>query len=164
MTRLFPFACMSFPGVAALIMIALTIPWPNARRRLPAAQRSATSTLITPVRRRRRDETAGVIVKSDQIRSRRLLRPYRIVTVCKGAYGAIPAIANSPATPNARPPRAVLLPIVGSIPSTCSRTSGAAPIGTNTERRTLRSLTSLNLESRDDYLSRPATDLDDASR
>jgi len=46
---------------------------------------------------------------------------------------------------SAWPPRAVLLPIAGSIPSTCSRTSGAAPIGTDTERRTLRSLTSLNL-------------------
>ena len=32
--------------------------------------------------------------------------------------------------------RAVLLPIVGSIPSTCSRTSGAATIGLDTERPT----------------------------
>src|SRR6202011_3888555 len=39
----------------------------------------------------------------------------------------------SPATPNAWPPRAVLTTIAGSIPSTRSRASGAAPIGTDTE-------------------------------
>ena len=38
-----------------------------------------------------------------------------------------------PATPNAWPPRAVLSPIAGSIPSTPSRASSAAPIGTDTE-------------------------------
>ena len=50
-------------------------------------------------------------------------------------YGAIPAIANSPATPNAWPPRAVLSPIAGSIPTTRSRASGAATIGPDTERQ-----------------------------
>ena len=44
------------------------------------------------------------------------IRAHRIAIVCKGAYGAIRAIANSPATPNAWPPRAVLTPVAGSIP------------------------------------------------
>ena len=65
----------------------------------------------------------------------RLCLPGRIATACKGAYGAIPAIANSPATPNAWPQRAELTPIAGSIPCTRSRASGAAPIGTDTERQ-----------------------------
>ena len=50
----------------------------------------------------------------------RPLRPYRIATACKGASGAIPAIASSPATLNAWPPRAALTPIAVSIPGTCS--------------------------------------------
>ena len=45
--------------------------------------------------------------KSDQYRPQ-LLGPYRIGTACKGAKWAIPAIACSPATPNAWPPRAEL--------------------------------------------------------
>ena len=53
---------------------------------------------------------------------------HRIATACKGAIGAIPAIANSPATPSAWPPRAVLSPIAGSIPTTRSPSSGAATI------------------------------------
>jgi len=52
-----------------LITIAPTIRWPNARRRLPAAQRSVAPTQITPARRRRCDETTAVIVTSDQCRS-----------------------------------------------------------------------------------------------
>ena len=40
-------------------MIAATIRWRNARRRLPAAQRSATSTHIMLVQRRRRDDMIG---------------------------------------------------------------------------------------------------------
>src|SRR4051812_31968189 len=63
MTRLFPFACTSSPGEAAPIMIAPTIRWPNARRRLPAAQRSAPPTHTTLVGRRRRDETVRVIAR-----------------------------------------------------------------------------------------------------
>jgi hypothetical protein len=51
------------------------------------------------------------------------------------AYGAIRAIANSPATPNAWPPRAVLTPVAGSIPTTRSRASGAATICPDTERQ-----------------------------
>src|SRR3954452_5884587 len=60
--------------------------------------------------------------QSDQYRLR-LPRQYRIATACKGAYGAIPAIASSPATPNAWRPRAVLMPIAGSIPNTRLRAS-----------------------------------------
>src|SRR5258708_5161519 len=130
MIQLFPVACTSSPGEAALSLDAATIRWTNAGRRLTV--RCAASTHITLVRRRRRDETVGVIVKPDQYRPR-LLGRYRIRTACKGAHGAIPATANSPATPNAWPPRAVLLPIAGSIPSTGSRTSGAATIGLDTE-------------------------------
>ena len=63
-----------------------------------------------------------------------LMRAHRIATACKGAYGAIRAIANSPTTPNAWPPRAVQTPIAGSIPTTRSRASGAATIGPDTER------------------------------
>ena len=63
-----------------------------------------------------------------------LMRAHRIATACKGAIGAIPAIANSPATPNAWPPRAVLSPIAGSIPTTRSPASGAATIDPDTER------------------------------
>ena len=48
---------------------------------------------------------------------------------------AIPAIANIPATPNAWPPRAVLSPIAGSIPTTRSPASGAATIDPDTERQ-----------------------------
>ena len=126
MIRLFPFACTSSPGEAALTIAAATIRWTNAGRRLTVRCAASTRTML--VRRRRRDETVGVIARSP-----RLLGPYRICTACKGAHGAIPAIANSPATPNAWPPRAVLLPIAGSTPSTCSRTSGAATIGLDTE-------------------------------
>jgi hypothetical protein len=61
-----------------------------------------------------------------------------IATACKDAYGAIPAIANSPATPNAWQARAVLTPIAGSIPSTRSLNNGAVPIATDTERITNR--------------------------
>ena len=64
-----------------------------------------------------------------------LIRAHRVATACKGAHGAIRAIANSPATPNAWPPRAELTPIAGSIPSTLSRASGAATIGPDTERQ-----------------------------
>ena len=39
------------------------------------------------------------------------LRPDQKAGACKGANGAIPAIANSPATPNAWPPRAVRAPL-----------------------------------------------------
>ena len=45
-----------------------------------------------------------------------LMRAHRIATACKGAIGAIPAIANSPATPNAWPPRAVLSHIADQSP------------------------------------------------
>ena len=135
MIRLIPFACTSSHGEAALITIAATIRWANVRGRLPAARRSATPThIITRVQRRRRDETVGVIARLDQYHPL-LLGPDRIATACKGANGAIPAIANSPATPNAWRPRAVLTPIAGSIPSTRSRTSDAAPIGAGTERQ-----------------------------
>src|SRR3954451_3424414 len=58
---------------------------------------------------------------------------YRINSACKGANGAIPEIAGSPATPNAWPRRAVLTPIAGSIPNMRSRPSGVAPIGSDTE-------------------------------
>jgi hypothetical protein len=61
------------------------------------------------------------------------MRTYRIATACKGATMAIPAIANIPATPNAWPPRAVLSPIAGSIPTTRSPASGAATIDPDTE-------------------------------
>ena len=64
-----------------------------------------------------------------------LMRAHRVATACKGVYGAIRAIANSPATPNAWPLRAELTPIAGSIPSTRSRASGAATIGPDTERQ-----------------------------
>ena len=53
----------------------------------------------------------------------------------QGRDMAIPAIANIPATPNAWPPRAVLSPIAGSIPTTRSPSSGAATIGPDTERQ-----------------------------
>jgi hypothetical protein len=67
-------------------------------------------------------------------RYRRLpLRQYRIATACKGAYGAIPAIASSPATPNAWRAQAVRMPIAGSTPNTRLRASGAVPIATDTE-------------------------------
>ena len=66
MIRLFPFACTSFPGEVALIMIAATTRWPNARRRLPAAQRNATPTRITLELWRRRDQTTGVIAVSTE--------------------------------------------------------------------------------------------------
>jgi hypothetical protein len=42
----------------------------------------------------------------------------------QGRNGAIPAIASSPTTPNAWPPRAVLTPIAESILNTRSRASG----------------------------------------
>ena len=64
-----------------------------------------------------------------------LMRAHRIANASKGAIGAIPAIANSPATPNARPPRAVLPPIAGSIPTTRTTASGAATIDPDTERQ-----------------------------
>ena len=59
MIRLFPFACTSSPGEAALTIIAATIRWTNAGRRLTVS--SAFPTHITLVRRRRGDETIGVI-------------------------------------------------------------------------------------------------------
>jgi hypothetical protein len=62
-----------------------------------------------------------------------LMRAHRVATACKGAYGAIRAIANFPATPNVWPPRAELTPIAGSILSTPSRASGAATIGPDTD-------------------------------
>src|SRR5262245_9595818 len=65
-----------------------------------------------------------------------LMRAHRVATACKGEYGAIRAIANFPATPNAWPPRSELTPIAGSIPSTRSRASGAATIDPDTERLT----------------------------
>ena len=52
-------------------------------------------------------------------------------------YG-YPGIANIPATPNAWPPRAVLSPIAGSIPTSRSPASGAATIGSHTERQSRR--------------------------
>src|SRR5882757_1433896 len=73
-----------------------------------------------------------LLLQPDQCRLR-LPRRYRIATACKGAYGAIPAIARSPATPNAWRPRAVLMPIAGSIPNTRLRASGATPVATDTE-------------------------------
>src|SRR5260221_2939 len=68
MPRVMPFACTSSIGEAALFTIAATIQWASAMHRLPAAQRSATLTHITLVLRHRRDETIGVIAKSDQYR------------------------------------------------------------------------------------------------
>ena len=55
MTRLFPFACTSSPGGAALMRIARTIQCPNARCRLLAARLSATPTHSMQGLRRRRD-------------------------------------------------------------------------------------------------------------
>ena len=63
------------------------------------------------------------------------MRAHRVATACKGAYGAIRAIANFPATPNAWTPRAELTPIAGSIPGTRSRASGAATIDHYIERQ-----------------------------
>ena len=56
----------------------------------------------------------------------------------QGRDGAIRAIANSPATPSAWPPRAVLSPIAGLIPATLSRSSGGATIDPDTERPSRR--------------------------
>jgi hypothetical protein len=47
-------------------MIAATTRWPNARRRLPAAQRNATPTRITLELWRRRNQTTGVIAASTE--------------------------------------------------------------------------------------------------
>jgi hypothetical protein len=76
------------------------------------------------------------LLQSDQYRLR-LLRQYRIATACKGAHGAIPAIASSLATPNAWRPRTVLMLIAGSIPGTRLRASGTVPIAANTEQGAL---------------------------
>ena len=59
----------------------------------------------------------------------------RAATACRGANGAIPAIANSPATPNAWPPQAVPTPIAGSIRKPRMRASGVAPIRADTEQQ-----------------------------
>jgi hypothetical protein len=72
------------------------------------------------------------LLQSDQYRLC-LLGQYRIATACKGEYGAIPAIASSPAIPNAWPPRAELTPIAVSILSTYSPASGDAPIDTESK-------------------------------
>jgi len=69
MIRLFLFVCTSFPGEAALITDAATIPWTSAGRR--PAGRCASSTRITPVRRGRREGTIGaMIAEPDQDRPR----------------------------------------------------------------------------------------------
>ena len=68
-----------------------------------------------------------------------LMRAYRIATACKGAtMGLSRQLPISPATPNAWPPRAVLSPIAGSIPTTRSPASGAATIDPDTERQPRR--------------------------
>ena len=74
------------------------------------------------------------------------IRAHRIATACKGAYGAIRAIANSPATPNAWLPRAVLTPVAGSIPAMLSRARGVAIIDADTERQ--RSTVAPDIEQR----------------
>ena len=80
------------------------------------------------------DRQAGAQVYGGPIYGRWAYESAPTATACKGAYGAIRAIASSPTTPNARPPRAVQTPIADSIPTTRSRASGAATIGPDTKR------------------------------